>query len=112
MEFKLIITTVKSDLTDNVVEAAKASGAPGATILSGRGTGIREAKTFLGLTLEAQTDVVIFLLEERMVESVFEAIRKAGMFQEPGTGIAFVLPVEKVAGLRSQIEVFKKHLDE
>jgi nitrogen regulatory protein PII len=112
MEFKLIITTVKSDLTDDVVEAAKASGAPGATILSGRGTGIREAKTFLGLTLEAQTDVVIFLLEEHLVEPVFEAIRKAGKFHEPGTGIAFVLPVENVAGLRSQIDIFKKHLDE
>ncbi len=112
MEFKLIITTVKSDLTDNVVEAAKASGAPGATILSGRGTGIHEAKTFFGLTLEAQTDVIIFLLEERLVEAVFEAIRKAGMFEKPGTGIAFVLPVEKVAGLRSQIEVFKKQLGE
>ena len=112
MEFKLIITTVKSDLTDDVVEAAKASGAPGATILSGRGTGIHEAKTFLGLTLEAQTDVVIFLLEERLVGAVFEAIRKAGMYEEPGTGIAFVLPVENVAGLRSQIEVLKKHLDE
>jgi nitrogen regulatory protein P-II 1 len=32
-----------------------------------------------------------------------EAIRVAGEFDKPGTGIAFVLPVEQVIGLESQL---------
>jgi len=47
MRFKVIIATVKTDVTDNIVDAAKAAGATGATITPSRGTGIREAKTFL-----------------------------------------------------------------
>lgn len=108
MRFKLIIATVKPHITDIVVDAAKAAGATGATIITGRGTGIREAHTFFGLTLEDQTDIVYFLLEEHRVESVLGAVRTAGQFDQPGTGIAFVLPVENAVGLESQIEHFKE----
>ena len=107
MRFKLIIATVKTDVTDNIVDAAKAAGATGATIIPGRGTGVHEAKTFFGLNLEAQTDFLIFLLEEHLVQTVMKAIYEAGHFVEPGTGIAFVLPVDQVAGLESQMESFK-----
>jgi len=112
MRFKLIIATVKTDVTDNIVDAAKAAGATGATIIPGHGTGVREAKTFFGLNLEAQTDFVVFLLEEHLVEAVMEAICDAGEFVKPGTGIAFVLPVDSVSGLESQIERFKEKVRE
>jgi nitrogen regulatory protein PII len=108
MRFQIIIATVKPDVTDRIVDAAKTAGATGATIIPARGTGIREAKTFFGLTLEAQTDVVMFLLEEQLVETVMKAIHEAGQFKKPGTGIAFVLSVDQVAGLESQMEQFMK----
>lgn len=112
MKFKLVIATVKPDVTDTIVDAAKEAGATGATIVTGRGTGIHEAKTFFGLTLEAQTDLVIFLLEEHRVEAIMAAIHEAGEFEKPGTGIAFVLPVDQVAGLESQMERFKEKVRE
>lgn len=108
MEFKLIISLVKSDRTEKVVEAAKAAGATGATIIPARGTGIHEAKTFFGLTLEAQTDVIFFLLEKRLVKNVLSAVYEAGRFKEPGTGIAFVINVEHTVGLESQMEHFRQ----
>ena len=36
-----------------------------------------------------------------------KVIRIAGKFDQPGTGIAFVLPIEHVAGLESQMKKFK-----
>lgn len=108
MRFKIILASVKSDITDKIVDAAKATGATGATIIHARGTGIREAKTFFGLSLEAQTDIIMFLLEESLVAQVLETIGRVGEFNKPGTGIAFVLPVDQVIGLESQIEKFKK----
>lgn len=39
---------------------------------------------------------------------MLKAIETAGQFHEPGTGIAFVLPVEDVIGMESQIERFKE----
>jgi nitrogen regulatory protein PII len=110
MKFSVVFAPVKTHMTDPIVDAAKEAGATGATIIPARGTGMREAKTFFGLTLEDQTDIVMFLLEEHLVAPVLEAIRTAGKFHEPGTGIAFVLPVEQVIGLESQIEKFKEEV--
>jgi nitrogen regulatory protein PII len=110
MKFKLILAPVKTHKTDSIVDAAKGVGATGATIIAGRGTGMREAMTFFGLTLEDQTDIVMFLLEEHLVKTVLAAIEEAGEFKKPGTGIALVLPVEQVVGMESQIERFKEEV--
>lgn len=107
MQFKLIMTFVKPSITDSVVDAMKKAGATGATIIPARGTGVHEAKSFFGLSIEPQTDIIVFLVEEHVVESLMKVIHLAGKFDKPGTGIAFVLPIEHVAGLESQMKIFK-----
>ena len=52
----------------------------------------------------------MFLIGEHLVEAVLKAIYRAGHFEKPGTGIAFVLPVEQVVGLESQIDHFKEEV--
>jgi len=106
MRFKIILALVKTEKTDPVVDAAKEAGATGATVIPARGTGIHEAKSFFGLTLEAQTDIILCLIEEHAVSDILDAINTAGEFSKPGTGIAFVLPVEHVIGLESQMKKF------
>lgn len=107
MKFKLIMAFVKPSITDDVIDAMKKAGATGATIIPARGTGIHEAKSFFGLSIEDQTDIIVFLVEEHVVEELMEIIQLAGKFEKPGTGIAFVLPVEHIAGLESQMKKFK-----
>ena len=108
MQFKLIIAFVKPNITDSVVDAMREAGATGATIVPARGTGIHEAKSFFGLSIEAQTDIIIFLVEEHVVENLMEVIQLAGKFEDPGTGIALVISVDHIAGLESQMKKFKK----
>ena len=112
MHFKLIVAMTKTGETDRAIDAAKAAGGTGATVIPARGTGIHEAKTFFGLSLETQTDVVLLVVEERMVEPVLEAINKTGRLKEPGGGIALVIGLEKVVGLESQIPHFERLVDE
>ena len=107
MQFKLIMAFVKPSITDDVVDAMKEAGATGATIIPARGTGIHEAKSFFGLSIEDQTEIIVFLVEEHVVENLMKVIQLAGKFNEPGTGIAFVLPIEHIAGLESQMKKFK-----
>jgi nitrogen regulatory protein P-II 1 len=111
MHFKLIIAMTKTAETDNVIDAAKAAGGTGATVIPARGTGIHEAKSFFGLSLEVQTDVILLLVEERLVEPVLEAIDRSGRLKEPGGGIAFVLDVNQVVGLESQIKHFENEAE-
>jgi len=111
MHFKLIIAMTKTDQTDQVIDAAKAAGGTGATVIPARGTGIHEAKSFFGLSLEVQTDVILLLVEERLVGPVLEAIDRSGRLKEPGGGIAFVLDVTQVVGLESQIKHFQNEAE-
>jgi nitrogen regulatory protein PII len=110
MRFKVIFASVKTEISDKIIDVGKKSGATGATIITARGTGIHEAKTFFGLSLEAQTDIILFLVEEHIVQDIMDAIGAAGEFSKPGTGIAFSVPVEHVIGLDSQIERFKEEV--
>jgi nitrogen regulatory protein P-II 1 len=102
MPHKCIVAMVKPDLTDKVVNSAKRAGATGATIIPASGTGAGEAKTFFGLSLDIRTEIVLFLVHETIVEAILSAIKEAGRFSEPGTGIAMVMPIEQTAGMESQ----------
>ena len=105
MHFKLIIAFVEDDATQQVLKAARDAGATGSTVISqARGEGIVKSKTFFGLTLEAQRDVILLLVEEHMSRSILETIAKAGHFDEkPGNGIAFQVDVEDAVGVSHQV---------
>jgi len=108
MQFKLIFALVKPNISNKVVDAMKEAGATGATIIPARGTGVHEAKSFFGLTIEEHTEIILFLVEEHVVEKFMKVISKAGRFNKPGTGIAFVMPIEHITGLESQMKKFKQ----
>jgi nitrogen regulatory protein PII len=108
MKFKVIMAMVRPNITEKVVDAAKAAGATGDVIISARGSGSNESKSFFGLALQDQTEILMFLVEEHSVDNILDAIKTSGELNEPGHGIAIVLNVEKVAGLESQMEKFKE----
>ena len=103
MAFKCIVAMVKPSLTDKVVDAAKKVGSSGATIITASGTGKHEAKSFFGLSIDVRTDIILFVVQDDNVDLVLSAIERGGRFSEPGTGIAFVVPVEKAVGMQSQL---------
>lgn len=105
MHFKLIITLVEDSKTNTVMEAARQAGATGATVISNaRGEGLEKMKTFLGLSLETQRDVLLFLVEEHLSRSILERVCDVGEFDEsPGTGIALQIDVEDAVGVQHQI---------
>ena len=105
MHFKLIIAFVEDDKTEAVLNAARKAGATGATIIKqARGEGIVEPKTFFGLTLATQRDVLLFLVEEHLSRSILEQVAEVGEFDsQPGTGIAFQVDVEDAVGVVHQM---------
>ncbi|MFQ5450485.1 MAG: P-II family nitrogen regulator [Nitrospinaceae bacterium] len=108
MRFKVILALVNDDFQDNVIEAAKKMGATGVTILNARGEGIHEQKSFFGLTMEAQKDMLLFLVEDIISDEIMEAIYQAGHLDEHGNGIAFSWTVDRAIGLESQLPILEK----
>jgi len=106
MHFKLIIAFVEDSKTDAVMDAAREAGATGCTVISNaRGEGLKQNKTFFGLTLSTQRDVVLLLVEEHLSRHILESIGEVGKFdKKPGTGIAVQIDVEDAVGVMTQSE--------
>ena len=105
MHFKLLIALVEDTKTEDVMDAARHAGATGATVITeAHGEGLFEAKTFFGLNLETQRDVLLFLVEEHLCRDILETIAEVGDFEtRPGSGIAFQLDVEDAVGVSQQV---------
>lgn len=114
MHFKLIIVLVEDDKTKAVLDAARKEGATGATIINqARGEGMEPSKTFFGLSLETQRDVLFFLVEEHLSRKILEKIAEVAKFDvEPGAGIAFQINVEDAVGVSHQVSQLSKIVED
>ena len=114
MHFKLIIIMAEDERTQNILDAAREAGATGCTVLNqARGEGVNPTKTFLGLSIDSQVDVILMLAEEHMSREIMESAAAAGEFDEtPGTGIAFQIDVEDAIGVRHQIAALSGTVEE
>ncbi len=114
MHFKLITALTEDSITDKVCQAARQKGATGSTIItSAKGDGMTQAKTFLGLNLETQRDVILFLVEEHLCREILETIAEVGEFEaNPGSGIAYVIDVEDAVGVSHQVSKLADLIEE
>ena len=114
MHFKLIIAFVEDEHTSKIMDAAREGGATGATVINhARGEGLKKSKTFFGLSLETQRDVILFLVEEHLSRKILELINSVGMFEErPGSGIAIKIDVEDAVGVAHQVEKLTETVEE
>ncbi|MDQ1253450.1 MAG: hypothetical protein QG646_2617 [Euryarchaeota archaeon] len=98
-DFVLVVTIVKKGWGDEVIKASRKAGAQGGTILYGRGTGIHENKSILGLMIEPEKEIVFTITESSIADDILKSITEAVKLDEPGTGVGFTIPVDKVFGI-------------
>ena len=112
LNFKLIMVFVEEGKVEDVLDAARAAGATGATILpNARGQGLKRHLTFFGLEFLGPRSVLLFLVEARRADSVMEAVTRAGNLDETlGTGIAIELDVARATGLSAHIEALAEQM--
>ena len=114
MRFKLITAFVDDRKTEAVAQAAREAGATGITVVScARGEGVVPDKTFFGLSLETQRDVLLLVVEEHMARQVLETICEVGEFESvAGRGIAIQIDVEDAVGVSHQVDKLKAVVEE
>jgi len=114
MHFKLLVVFLNDAKIEAVVQAARDAGATGITMInSARGEGIEPAKTFFGLSLTTQRDVLLLVVEEHLSRQILECICEAGGFEtEPGNGMALQLDVEDVVGVAHQASALASRVEE
>jgi hypothetical protein len=114
MHFKLLVVFAEDSKTDAIMNAARESGATGCTVINNaRGEGLEKHRSFLGLTLSVQRDVLLMLVEEHLSRQILEHISEVGEFDaKPGTGIAIQLDVEDAVGILHQAEQLTEVVEE
>ena len=98
-DFEVVFAIVNSGYAEDVMAVARAQGVRGGTILNARGVVNADAAAFFGITLHADKDVLMMVVEKQIRDNVLNAIYKEMGMDKKAKGIAFSLPVSDVAGL-------------
>ena len=101
-EFEVIFAIVNSGYAEDVMDVAREQGVRGGTILNARGVVNEDAAAFFGITLHADKDILMMVVEKQIRDNVLNAIYKEMGMAKKAKGIAFSLPVSDVAGLVQQ----------
>jgi nitrogen regulatory protein P-II 1 len=95
---QLIVTIVPRGWAQKVISAAQEAGAAGATVVYGRGTGIHERKSLLGVPIQPEKEIVLTVVQAAIAPTVLAAVVRVARLDQPGTGIALVLDLLQVVG--------------
>ncbi len=96
---ELIVAVVNQKYTDKVLDASRAAGATGATILHSRSIGNKQAEQIIGTTLSQESDTIAFLTTYEYKAKIMESIRDIAGLKTDGTAVIFSLPVNNLIGI-------------
>lgn len=97
---ELIVVIAEHGYTNLIMDAARAAGAFGGTIIHAKGTGMEAAEKFMGVSLAAEKEVVFIVSKTEEKNAIMQAIMKDAGLDSKARSIVFSLPVTDTAGLR------------
>ncbi len=111
MNFATVVAVVSEENEDTAIDIAQANGAGGVTILKGRGLGLGDKTTFLGISYERSESVLLFVLEKQIACRVIEAMTQELELDKSGNGLIFSMPIENLSGIpEKQIRKFQENI--
>lgn len=106
--YELIVVICNIGYNDMVMDAARAAGASGGTIIHARGTAKKETEDFLGISLASERDMVFIVTKSDEKEQIMTSImQNAGIDTKAGS-LVFSLPVTATAGFKITKEMSMK----
>ena len=96
--FSLIVSIVRKGWGDTVLEATMQAGAQGGTVVTGRGIGRNEQQTVFGIHIAPEKEIVLTVVAAEQVDAILAEVVRAAELDAPGKGLAFVVPLDRVAG--------------
>lgn len=97
--YKCILAIVNNGFSEMAMDAAKACGAKGGTILHGRGTASKDAEKIFNISIQPEKEIVMILAKSELVDGILKGLYTAIGSATQAQGIAFALPVDEVVGL-------------
>ena len=101
---EVIFAIINAGFAEEAMDIARENGARGGTILNARGVAREKEAAFFGITLHAEKEILMLVVEKDIRDSILNALYKEMGMDKKAQGIAFSLPVSDAAGLVKQIE--------
>ncbi len=100
-EFKhvMIASIVNQGYSEEVMNAARAAGASGGSVLHSRRVGNEKAKEFWGLSVQEEKEIILILANVENKLAIMQAISDACGIRSSAQGIVVSLPIDAVVGL-------------
>lgn len=98
--YELIYVILNEGFSDEVMDAAREAGAGGGTVIAAKGTGVRQARKFSGMTISDEKEIILIVAKAGDKAAIMQAILEKAGPDSPAGAICFSVPVSKVAGLR------------
>ena len=101
---EVIFAIVNAGFAEEAMDVAREQGARGGTILNARGVAREDAAAFFGITIHAEKEILMMVVEKDIRDGILNALYKQMGMGKAAQGIVFSLPVSDVAGLVKEPE--------
>ncbi len=101
---EVIFAIVNAGYAEDAMHVAREHGARGGTIINGRGVAREKDAAFFGITIHADKELLMLVVEKNIRDEVLHALYKQMGMQQKAQGIVFSLPVSEAAGLAKSLE--------
>ena len=98
--YELLVVIANQGYTEQIMDAARAQGAGGGTVIHAKGTGMEHAQKFLGFSLASEKEVVLTVVPTEKKNAIMKAIMEQAGLTTDAKAVAFSLPVTSTAGMR------------
>lgn len=98
-EYSLIWVSVKSGYSDDVVDAARAAGAKGGTVMKGRRRNSERIQQLFGISVQDEQDFVMIIVPKARKAEIMSAISAACGTRTGAHGVVISLPIDDALGL-------------
>lgn len=102
---ELIVAILSENHATEAIRQARSLGVRGGTIVPAQGRGEHGGRTFLGMELVPEKEILLMAVEQARALPILEALYTQGELALPGSGIAFSIPVYLYAGLASSLRM-------
>lgn len=99
-KYELLVVIANQGYTEQIMDAARAQGAGGGTVIHAKGTGMEHAEQFLGFSLASEKEIVLIVVSHDKKNAIMRAVMDQAGLNSEAKAIAFSLPVTNTAGLR------------
>ena len=99
-KYELLAVIANQGYTEQIMDAARAVGAGGGTVIHAKGTGMEAARKFLGFSLASEKEIVLMVASSDRKNDIMRAVMDLCGLNAEAKAVAFSLPVTAVAGMR------------